>query len=304
MTWAELRNLDVLALPWGDAIRWERRWQVAALLVVWATLWAIFWYNVYEPRQQALVAQSQLAASRSQQLAQAEFVQSQRFDLLKAIADHMSQASSKPLREDKLLKRLNREGIFFDAWRQGTLKFHGDWSAVGASLVDLSAHVSWSALSMQSLPSGHIQVELTISGTPVHRQPDTPLAGQYHAGRSPFTVLTANTVQTTPTVLTEPGQQPLVQQEQPSLGKRALGWSYAARKLQALSVPLASMQLLGVVQAGGETVALVQASGQAWRVRVGQRLGSDGQRVQRISPARLTLSMGKALVVDPLRGSP
>jgi hypothetical protein len=304
MTWAELRNLDVLALPWGDAIRWERRWQVAALLVVWATLWAIFWYNVYEPRQQALVAQSQLAASRSQQLAQAEFVESQRFDLLKAIADHMSQASSKPLREDKLLKRLNREGIFFDAWRQGTLKFHGDWSAVGASLVDLSAHVSWSALSMQSLPSGHIQVELTISGTPVHRQPDTPLAGQYHAGRSPFTVLTANTEQTTPTVLTEPGQQPLVQQEHPSLGKRALGWSYAARKLQALSVPLASMQLLGVVQAGGETVALVQASGQAWRVRVGQRLGSDGQRVQRISPARLTLSMGKALVVDPLRGSP
>ena len=304
MTWAELRNLDVLALPWGDAIRWERRWQVAALLVVWATLWAIFWYNVYEPRQQALVAQSQRAASRSQQLAQAQFVESQRFDLLKAIADHMSQASSKPLREDKLLKRLNREGIFFDAWRQGTLKFHGDWSAVGASLVDLSAHVSWSALSMQSLPSGHIQVELTISGTPVHRQPDTPLAGQYHAGRSPFTVLTANTEQTTPTVLTEPGQQPLVQQEPPSLGKRALGWSYAARKLQALSVPLASMQLLGVVQAGGETVALVQASGQAWRVRVGQRLGSDGQRVQRISPARLTLSMGKALVVDPLRGSP
>ena len=304
MTWAELRNLDVLALPWGDAIRWERRWQVAALLVVWATLWAIFWYNVYEPRQQALVAQSQLAASRSQQLAQAEFVQSQRFDLLKAIADHMSQASSKPLREDKLLKRLNREGIFFDAWRQGTLKFHGDWSAVGASLVDLSAHVSWSALSMQSLPSGHIQVELTISGTLINRQPDTPLGGQYHAGRSPFTVLTANTVQTTPTVLTEPGRQPLVQQEQPSLGKRALGWSYAARKLQALSVPLASMQLLGVVQAGGETVALVQASGQAWRVRVGQRLGSDGQRVQRISPARLTLSMGKALVVDPLRGSP
>ena len=304
MTWAELRNLDVLALPWGDAIRWERRWQVAALLVVWTTLWAIFWYNVFEPRQQALVAQSQLAASRSQQLAQAQFAQSQRLDLLKAIADHMSQVRSKPLREDKFLKHFNREGIFFVAWRQGTLKFHGDWSAVGASLVDLSAHVYWSALSMQSLPSGHIQVELSISGTLVNRQPDTPLAGQYLAGRSPFTVLTANTVQPTPSVLTEPGRQPLVHDEQPSLGKRALGWSYAARKLQALSVPLASMQLLGVVQADGETVALVQASGQAWRVRVGQRLGSDGQRVQRISPTRLTLNMGKTLVVDQLRGSP
>ncbi len=51
-------------------------------------------------------------------------------------------------------------------------------------------------------------------------------------------------------------------------------------------------------------VALVQASGQAWRVRVGQRLGSDGQRVQRISPTRLTLNMGKNLVVDQLRGCP
>jgi hypothetical protein len=33
-------------------------------------------------------------------------------------------------------------------------------------------------------------------------------------------------------------------------------------------------------------------------------LGSDGQRVQRISPERLTLSMGKTLVVDQQRGSP
>ena len=304
MTWAELRNLDLLALPWRDAIRWGRRWQVAALLVVWGALWAICWYTVFEPRQQALVAQSQRAALRSQQLAQAQFAQRQRVDLSKAIAAHMSQARSKPLREDQLLKRLNREGIFFDAWRQGTLKFHGDWSAVGASLVDLSAHVYWSALSMRPLPSGHIQVELTISGTPVDHQPDTPLGGPYRAGRSPFTALTANTVQTTASVLAESGQQPFVHQEQPSLGKRALGWSYAARKLQALSVPLGRMQLLGVVQTDGEAVALVQASGQAWRVRVGQRLGSDGQRVQRISPERLTLSMGKTLVVDQQRGSP
>ena len=62
MTWAELRNLDLLALPWSDAIRWGRRWQIAALLVVWGTLWAICWYTVFEPRQQALVAQSQRAA--------------------------------------------------------------------------------------------------------------------------------------------------------------------------------------------------------------------------------------------------
>ena len=112
MTWAELRNLDLLALPWRDAIRWGRRWQVAALLVVWGALWAICWYTVFEPRQQALVAQSQRAALRSQQLAQAQFAQRQRVDLSKAISAHMSQTRSKPLREDQLLKRLNREGIF------------------------------------------------------------------------------------------------------------------------------------------------------------------------------------------------
>lgn len=308
MNWSDLKDVDLMALPWVRVLLWPRRWQCLLLLALWCLSLLVFALVWYWPRQTLDAAQVQ---QRLQQRTQAENVQADlraRQDLLaqlNALQAPPQRLAKEGIGQDALLllDDLSAEGVVVDQWRdQGAstqrVAFHGDWTSVYRALVRLSRHMLWSKLTLERVDNEVLQANVdlqTHAGTLLTDvSPDalTTLA----ISRSPFFVVA-------PMAPIQPLDNGTAQvasdngaPTSAALSLKNIAQHYQAKRDQALLLPLASMQLLGVVQAGQRAVALVVANGHIWRVKPGQRLGAQGLHVQRITPHAVQLGQGQALV--------
>jgi hypothetical protein len=308
MKWAQLKDLDVLALPWGQVLAWPRRWQCALLALGWAFALLLFAYAWYWPQQDRLSAQAQQRAQRTIQHNSMQADMRTRRALAQQLAALQSRLQVNPATHaDWLLplEQLSATGVVVQQWRsQGQAQHHvvfqGEWPAVYHALSGLSRSVLWGQLKLQ-----RVNGEMLQASVDVQRHANAPaLTVTSHNAvalthfSSPFAEL-ANTLQPNQQrgaggVATSLQVPPI---RAPSLSRAGPHGRYQAQREQALAQPLATMQLLGVVQASMGAVALVLAGGHTWRIELGQRLGSEGLRVQRITADAVQLGQGRTLVV-------
>ncbi|UFS55552.1 pilus assembly protein PilP [Comamonadaceae bacterium M7527] len=308
MNWAQLKDVDLLALPWGQVLVWPRRWQCALLGLVWTLALLVLAYVWYWPQQDLLALQAQ---QRAQRKAQQDSVQANlraRAHLsqqLAALQDRSQNGLATHADWLHLLEQLTATGVAVQQWRslgqaRQQLVFQGDWPAVYQALSGLSRDMLWGQLKLQHVSDDLLQASLDVQrhaqATVLFEASRDTLALAY--APSPFAELAS--------VLPD-DQQPgasgaaMAMQVQAinaqDLSRTPMHGRYQAQREQALTQPLSNMQLLGVVQTGKDAVALVLAGGHTWRVKCGQRLGAQGLRVQRITATAVQLGQGQTLVV-------
>ena len=314
MNWAQLRELDVVALPWAQVLVWPRRWQFLGLIACWALAGLLIANLWYWPQQQA---RQHIARQQAQQLAQRDqalkahgLQLASRQRLAQALAALQPPGGGELLGQ---LEQLGAYGVHLNSWQQGgslpaKLAFQGEWPAVYAALNGLALSVLWDSLTLELNAQGVLVAALELSrqsvllASPEVVAQVTPayvqglVGGLKHVVFKPLASprLSLSPGVSEPSVGRSTAQAP---QAQAQLSKKSLDWAYAARRAQALSQPIASMQLLGVVQSHSQTVALVLAGGQVWRLGNGQRLGPEGLRVKRITPTALQLDHNQSLVL-------
>lgn len=307
MNWAQLKDVDLFALPWGQVLAWPRRWQCVLLGLAWALALLVFAYAWYWPQQDLLVLQAQQRAQRKTQQDSVQATRRARANLAQQLAALQTKSlSSKATHADwlHLLEQLSATGVAVQQWRsQGQarqqLVFQGDWPAVYQALSGLSRDRLWGQFMLQHVSGETLQASLdlqsythdqvlSVSGRDTLAQAHLPSPFAALAGASP------DDQQLGAMGAAASMQVPAINAQ--DLSRSRLHGGYQAQREQALTQPLTSMQLLGVVQTGEAAVALVLAGGHTWRVKRGQRLGAQGLRVQRITAAAVQLGQGQTLV--------
>lgn len=164
MTLAELRALDVLALPWRRVLYWPRRWQCVLLAVGMAVVAWVFHTVYLAPERQAFAQARQRDAVVQQQQAQERAAAGQRARLqqqvraLEAQLQDRRMSAGTPVGASVLqqLQLLEQQARDDGGWRvavkqlsdgpHSRLQLQADWPGVVHALRQLSATLVWQEL--------------------------------------------------------------------------------------------------------------------------------------------------------------
>lgn len=308
MNWAQLKDVDILALPWGQVLAWPRLWQWALLVLGWVLALLVFVYAWYWPQQDRLSEQAQQRAHRNIQQDNVQANIRARTNLVQQLHALQDQPlANAPTHTDwlHLLEQISGTGVAVQQWRrQGGGEQHavlqGQWPAVYQALSTVSRGMLWGQLKLQRINGATLQASLDVHRyTPV---PALPASSHSASGLTQLPSPFAELAVALPTnerldagVSAAPTQVQAT--KAPVLSRAGMHDRQEAQRKQALAQPLTSMQLLGVVQTGNTAVALVLAGGRTWRVKPGDRLGARGLRVLGMTVTAVQLGQGQTLVV-------
>jgi hypothetical protein len=188
MTWAELRALDVLALPWRRVLYWPRRWQCMLLAMGMAVVAWVFHTVHLAPERQAYAQARQRAAVVQQQQAHDRAAAGQRAQLqqqVRALEAQLQERRMSPgipvgasvLQQLQLLEEQSSDD---GGWRvavkqlsggsNGRLQLQADWPGVVHALRQLNATLVWQELRVQVAQAHQTRLGRQEGGDASHQQ--------------------------------------------------------------------------------------------------------------------------------------